>query len=147
MIEEFKKFIMRGNVVDLAVGVVIGVAFGAIIKSFTDDLLMPVIGLLMGGTDFTNLFVVLRQGAPSGPYATLDAAKTAGAVTWRFGLFLNSLMTFTIVAAALFMMIRTINRLAESPKGRTATTKPCPECAMTIPLGAKRCPYCTSSVG
>lgn len=122
-------------------------AFGAIVKSFTDDLLMPVVGLLLGGTDFTNLFLVLRQGSPGGPYATLDEAKAAGAVTWRFGLFINALVNFLIVAAGIFVLVRTLNRLAEKREEGAATTRTCPECASSIPLAARRCPHCTSPVG
>ena len=117
MLEEFKKFILRGNVVDLAVGVIIGGAFGAITKSLVDDVIMPPIGLLTGGKDFSNMFVVLKEGTKApGPYATLEAAKAAEAVTLRYGAFLNTVMIFLIVAAVIFMLVKAINRLYPPPK-------------------------------
>ena len=117
MLEEFKKFILRGNVVDLAVGVIIGGAFGAITKSLVDDVIMPPIGLLTGGKDFSNMFVVLKEGTKApGPYATLEAAKAAEAVTMRYGAFLNTVMIFLIVAAVIFMLVKAINRLYPPPK-------------------------------
>ena len=117
MLEEFKKFILRGNVVDLAVGVIIGGAFGAITKSLVDDVIMPPIGLLTGGKDFSNMFVVLKEGTKApGPYATLEAAKAAEAVTMRYGAFLNTVMIFLIVALVIFMLVKAINRLSPPPK-------------------------------
>ena len=117
MLEEFKKFILRGNVVDLAVGVIIGGAFGAITKSLVDDVIMPPIGLLTGGKDFSNMFVVLKEGTKApGPYATLEAAKAAEAVTMRYGAFLNTVMIFLIVAVVIFMLVKAINRLYPPPK-------------------------------
>jgi len=111
VLNEFKKFVMRGNVLDMAVGIIIGAAFGAIVKSLVDDILMPVVGLLIGNVDFSNLFVVLKQGAEAaGPYATLEAAKAAGAVTLNYGLWLNTVITFLIVAFAIFMLIKQVNR-------------------------------------
>ena len=111
MLKEFREFVTRGNVVDLAVGLVIGAAFGRIVQSFVDDILMPPIGLLLGGTDFSNLFVVLREGAAPGPYMSLEMAKAAGAVTLNYGVFISTIVTFLIVAFAIFLMVRTINRL------------------------------------
>jgi len=112
MFKEFKAFAMRGNVVDMAVGIIIGAAFGSIVKSLVDDIIMPPIGLLLGNVDFSNLFIVLKEGATVvGPYASVAAAKAAGAVTLNYGLFVNSLVSFTIVAFAVFMLIRTIQRL------------------------------------
>lgn len=117
MLEEFKKFILRGNVVDLAVGVIIGGAFGAITKSLVDDVIMPPIGLLTGGKDFSNMFVVLKEGAKApGPYATVEAAKAAEAITLRYGAFLNTVMIFLIVAVVIFMLVKAINRLYPPPK-------------------------------
>jgi large conductance mechanosensitive channel len=150
MFEEFKKFIMRGNVLDLAVGVVIGAAFGVVIKSFTDDILMPPIGLLLGGVDFANIFVVLKAGDPAGPYNTLASAQEAGAVTLNFGLFINVLIAFLITALAIFLIVKAVQRL--QPEGEAApppepTTKPCPYCCTEIPIPATRCPHCTSELG
>jgi large conductance mechanosensitive channel len=114
MFKQFREFALRGSVVDLAVGLVIGAAFGRIVESFVTDLLMPPIGLVVGKTDFTNLFVVLRPGTPAGPYATLAAAKLAGATTWNYGLFVNALVMFIIVAFALFLVIRVMNKARRS---------------------------------
>ena len=113
MLEEFKKFAVTGNVVDMAVGIIIGAAFGKIVDSLVKDLIMPPIGLLLGNVDFSNLFVVLKQGAVAGPYLTIDAAQKAGAVTFNYGLFINTVITFLIVAFAVFLLVRAINRLKE----------------------------------
>ncbi len=146
--DEFKKFVQRGNVLDLAVGVVIGGAFGAIVKSLVDDIIMPPIGLLLGNVDFSNMFVVLKEGAKAaGPYASLEAAKAAGAVTWRFGLFINSVVTFLIIAVAIFFLIRAVNRLMPKPEPAPAPpTKTCPYCQSAIHPQATRCPHCTSQL-
>jgi large conductance mechanosensitive channel len=144
--KEFKEFAMRGNVVDMAVGIIIGAAFGAIVSSLVADVIMPPIGLLLGKVDFTNLFLVLKSGATPGPYETVAAAKQAGAVTLNYGLFINTIITFLIIAFAVFLIIRQINRLkrkAEAPAAEP-TTKACPFCFSTIPLKATRCPHCTS---
>jgi large conductance mechanosensitive channel len=144
MFKEFKEFAMRGNVIDLAVGLIIGAAFGKIITSFVNDILMPPIGLVLGKVDFTNLFLIL-----SGPAAaTLEEAKTAGAVTINYGLFLNTIIDFIIVAFAIFLLIRQVNRMKREPAPAPAapTAKECPYCATNIPLGAKRCPNCTSTL-
>ena len=146
MLKEFRDFAMRGNVVDMAVGIIIGAAFGAIFKSLVDDVLMPPIGLLLGQVDFANLFVVLREGATAGPYVSVAAAKAAGAVTLNYGLFINSIISFVIVAFAVFMLIRNLNRLKKAEAPAAPTTKDCPHCATTIPLAAKRCPHCTSQL-
>jgi large conductance mechanosensitive channel len=146
MFKEFKKFVMRGNVLDLAVGIVIGAAFGAIAKSLVDDVLTPPLGLVLGNVDFTNLFVVLKEGAKAaGPYNTLAEAKGAGAVTLNIGLFLNTVVTFLITAFAIFLVVRAANRM-RPPAAPAATTKECPYCKMPIPLGATRCPECTSDL-
>ena len=148
MFEEFKKFILRGNVLDLAVGVVFGAVFGAVVTSFTNDILMPPIGLLLGSVDFANIFVVLKAGVPAGPYNTLADAQAAGAVTMNFGLFINVIITFLITAFALFLIIQAANRLLskadEAPPA--PTTKPCPYCYTEIPIPATRCPHCTSEL-
>jgi large conductance mechanosensitive channel len=149
MLKEFKKFILRGNVLDLAVGVVIGAVFGAVVTSFTNDILMPPIGLLLSSVDFANIFVVLKAGDPAGPYKTLVAAQEAGAVTMNFGLFINVIISFLITAFALFLIIKAANRLQpeveETPPA--PTTKPCPYCYTEIPIPATRCPNCTSELG
>jgi large conductance mechanosensitive channel len=148
MLKEFKAFVLRGNVVDLAVGLIMGSAFGAIVKSLVDDLIMPPIGLLLGGIDFSNLYIRLKQGDPAGPYASLAAAKEAGAVTINYGAFINTIVTFVIIALAVFLLIRLINRLTAEKEQPPAepTTKECPYCFSTIPIKATRCPNCTSAL-
>jgi large conductance mechanosensitive channel len=142
MFKEFRDFAMRGSVVDLAIGIVIGAAFGRIITSFVNDILMPPIGLLIGGVDFASLFIPLRGG---GSYPSVAAAKAAGVPTINYGIFLNAVIDFVIVAFVLFLIIRQINRMQRQPEP-TSTTKPCPFCLSTIPLGAVRCPQCTSDL-
>jgi large conductance mechanosensitive channel len=147
MWSDFKAFIMRGNVLDLAVGVIIGAAFGTVVKSMVDDVIMPPIGLAIGGVDFSNLFVVLKEGATAaGPYASLAEAKAAGAVTMNYGAFINTIITFLIVALAVFMLVRIVSRLHKQPAPPPPDTKSCPQCATAIPLAAKRCPNCTSQL-
>jgi large conductance mechanosensitive channel len=147
MLKEFKEFAMRGNVVDMAVGIIIGAAFGTIVKSLVDDVLMPPIGLLLGGVDFSNLFLVLREGAKPGPYPSVADVKTAGAVSINYGIFLNNIISFVIVAFAVFLLVRTINRLRRREEAAPEpTTKDCPYCASAIPLKANRCPHCTSQL-
>jgi large conductance mechanosensitive channel len=141
MLKEFKVFALRGNVLDLAIGVILGAAFGKIVSSFVDDLLMPPLGLIVGGMDFSNLFLDLSRGG----YATLEAAKAAGAPVIRYGVFLNSVVTFLIQAFAVFLLIKQVNRFfprnAEAPASRE-----CPRCLSAIPLKATRCAHCTSDV-
>lgn len=148
MLEEFKKFAMRGNVVDMAVGIIIGGAFGTIVKSLVDDVIMPPIGLLLGGVDFSDLFITLKEGATAGPYATVEAAKEAGAVTLNAGLFINSVISFTIVAFAVFLLIKGMNSLQKKEEEAPAepTEKECPHCFTSIPIKATRCPHCTSEL-
>ena len=148
MIKEFKEFAVKGNVVDLAVGIIIGGAFGTIVKSLVDDVLMPPIGLALGGVDFTNLFMTVREGAAPGPYPTLEAAKEAGAVTINYGVFFNNIVTFLIIAFAVFLLVRAINALKrkEAAAPSAPDTKLCPDCATPIPIAAKRCPHCTSQL-
>jgi large conductance mechanosensitive channel len=147
MWKEFKAFVMRGNVMDLAVGVIIGAAFGAVVKSLVDDVIMPPIGLATGGVDFANKYALLKEGTKAAaPYASLAAAKDAGAVTLNYGAFINTLITFLIVALAVFVLVRMINRLYQKPAPATPDTRPCPFCTMTIANAAKRCPNCTSEV-
>ena len=147
MIKDFKAFIMRGNVVDLAVGVIIGASFGAIVKSLVDDVIMPPIGLATGGLDFANKFVVLKEGAKAAaPYASLADAKAAGAVTLNYGLFINQAVTFVIVAMCVFVLVRMVSRLQRPQPVPAPATKTCPFCATQIPVAAKRCPNCTSQL-
>jgi large conductance mechanosensitive channel len=147
MIKEFKEFAMRGNVVDMAVGIIIGAAFGAIVKSLVDDVLMPVIGLLLGNVDFANFFFVLKAGKVPGPYATLAEAKAATAVVLSYGLFINAIVTFLIVTFAVFLLVKQINALKRKEEPPAApTTKDCPFCLSTVPLKATRCPHCTSEL-
>lgn len=149
MFKEFKDFAMRGNVLDLAVGIVIGTAFGAIVKSLVDDILMPFLGLILGGSDFTNKFWVLKSGMPPKPYESLLAAREAGAVTVNYGLFINAIVSFAIIAFAIFLIIRVVNRLKEAeeePAPAEPTTKLCTYCFTEIPIQAMRCPNCTSEL-
>jgi large conductance mechanosensitive channel len=151
MLKEFKEFIMRGNVVDMAVGIIIGVAFGTIVNSLVKDIIMPPISLALGRVDFSNLFVLLKSGKEvPPPYYTISEAQAAGAVTLNYGAFINYVFTFLIVAFAVFLLIRAINnmrRRAEAPKAAAApTTKDCPYCVSKIPLKATRCPSCTSEL-
>lgn len=148
MFEEFKKFVMRGNVLDLAVGVIVGGAFNAIVKSLVGDVIMPPIGLLLGRVDFSNLFIVLKAGEVAGPYATLAAAQDASAVTINYGLFVNTLIAFLITAFAVFLIVRAVNQLRRKEEALPAepTTVECPYCISTIPIKATRCPHCTSEL-
>ena len=147
MLAEFKKFILRGNVVDLAVAVIIGAAFGAIVKSLVDDVMMPPLGLAIGGIDFSNKFVVLKEGAKAvGPYASLAEAKAAGAATLNYGVFINQVVTFLIVAVCVFAVVQLMTRLQPPAPAAPPTTKDCPYCKTAIPLAATRCPHCTSEL-
>ena len=147
MWNDLKAFVLRGNVVDLAVGVIIGAAFGSVVKSLVDDVIMPPIGVLTGGIDYGNKFFVLKYG-PKGPdvYTTVAQAHTAGAVTLNYGLFINAALTFLIVAISVFLLVRGMNRLYHRPAPPPPDTKPCPFCTMAIPAAAKRCPNCTSDL-
>lgn len=146
MWQDFKAFIMRGNVLELAVAVVIGAAFGVVVKSFTDDVLMPPIGLALGHVDFSNLYVLLKDGAKApAPYASLADARAAGATVIAYGLFVNNVVNFLIVAFAIFLVVRAANRAYRRPEA-TPTTRPCPFCATQIPIPATRCPNCTSQL-
>lgn len=143
MWKEFRDFAMRGNVVDLAIGIIIGAAFGKIVTSFVNDILMPPIGILLGKVDFSNLFINLSGT----PYNSLAEAKAAGAATINYGLFVNNIIDFVIVAFAVFLLVRQVNRLTKKPEAAVApTTKECPYCASMIALKATRCPHCTSEL-
>jgi large conductance mechanosensitive channel len=148
MFKEFKEFAMRGNVLDMAVGIIIGAAFGTIVTSLVNDVIMPPIGLLLGNVDFYNIFAVLKEGKTVGPYASVAAAKAAGAVTLNVGVFINTIINFLIVAFAIFLLIRSINRLKRKQEAPTAApaTKECSFCFTTIPIKATRCPNCTSEL-
>lgn len=147
--KEFREFALKGNVVDMAVGIVIGAAFGTVVRSFVDHLLMPPLGLLVGEVDFQDLFIVLKAGSVPGPYPTLAAAQEGGAVTWNYGLFINATVSFLIIALAIFLVIRGINRMrrADAVEPPPAPTdRSCPFCTSTISIKATRCPFCTSEV-
>jgi large conductance mechanosensitive channel len=146
--KDFKAFALRGNVVDMAVGIIIGGAFGTIVKSLVDDVLMPPIGLLIGNVDFSELFFVVKSGAAAGPYATLAAAREAGAVTLNYGLFVNAVVSFLIVAFAVFFLVRAMVKLQKKEEAAPAapTTKDCAYCMTAIPIKAVRCPHCTSDL-
>ncbi len=147
MLEEFRKFAVRGNVVDMAVGIIIGGAFGTIAKSLVADILSPPLGLLLGNVDFNDLFWVIKTGVTTPPpYVTLADAQSAGAVTINYGVFLNNILSFLLVAVAMFLLVRMINRLQRQEESRAPapTTKTCPHCATEIPLAAQKCPHCTS---
>ncbi len=148
MFKEFKEFAMRGNVVDMAVGIIIGGAFGTIVKSLVADVMMPPIGLLLGGVDFSDLFLTLKEGAIAGPYLTLASAQAAGAVTLSYGLFINAVIGFLIVAFAVFLLIRFINRLQRQEETPPAapSEKECPYCCSNISIRATRCSYCTATL-
>ncbi len=149
MLKEFKEFAMRGNVLDMAVGIIIGAAFGTIVTSLVNDMIMPPIGLLLGNVDFSNIFAVLKEGKTAGPYASMAAAKAAGAVTMNVGVFINTIINFLIVAFAIFLLIRNVNRLKrqeEAPAAVPTTTKDCSFCFTAIPIKATRCPNCTSEL-
>lgn len=149
MFKEFKEFAMRGNVIDMAIGIIIGGAFGPIVGSMVSDILMPPIGLAMGNVDFANLFILIKEGSKAAaPYASLADAKAAGAVTINYGVFINSVISFVIVAFCVFLLVKTMNRLKREEAAPPAepTTKDCPFCFSAIPLKATRCPQCTSDV-
>ncbi len=146
--KDFKEFILRGNVVDLAVGVIIGAAFGTIVSSLVSDVIMPPIGLVLGNVDFSNLFLVMKEGGKAaGPYASLADAQAAGAVTLNYGLFITKVVSFLIVAFVVFLMVRAVAKVRRKEEvPAPVTTKACPYCTTNIPLKATRCPNCTSEL-
>ena len=145
MLKEFKEFAMRGNVIDLAIGVIIGAAFGKIVASLVDDIIMPPIGKLLHGTDFSNLFFALNGQH----YASLQDAKKAGAATINYGLFVNAVINFLIVAFCIFILVQQVNRWTRKPQPEAAepSTRECPQCTMMIPVRARKCPHCTAQIG
>jgi large conductance mechanosensitive channel len=143
VLKEFKEFALRGNVMDMAVGIIIGAAFGKIVTSLVEDVMMPPIGRLLGHVDFSGLFINLGDKS----YESLAAAKSAGAATLNYGLFINTVINFAIVAFAVFLVVQQVNRWTKKPAAPAApTTKECPQCAMTIPIAAKRCGHCTAQL-
>ncbi len=150
MFKEFKEFAMKGNMIDMAVGIIIGGAFGNVVTALVSQIMMPPLGLLIGGIDFSNLYILLRDGAKNpGPYSSLADAHSAGAVTIGYGLFLNSLISFLIMAFAVFLLVKGINTLRREKPAPPASpeTKECPYCFSSVPLKATRCPECTSEIG
>jgi len=148
MWREFRQFALRGNVIDMAVGIIVGAAFGTIVKSLVNDIIMPPVGLLLGGVDFGNLFLLLKAGSSAPPYASLSDAQAVGAVTVNYGVFINAIISFLIVVFVLFLLIRSINRMRREEEAPPAepTTKECPYCLSAIPIKAVRCAHCTSEV-
>jgi large conductance mechanosensitive channel len=152
MLQDFKKFIARGNVIDMAVGIILGASFGAIAKSLVDEVIMPPVGMLLGQTDFANLFIILREGAEAGPYLTLAQAREAGAVAIGYGIFINTVITFIITAFAIFLLLRFITRAQEQARREEEaappppTKKKCQFCYSEIAIVATRCAYCTSEL-
>jgi large conductance mechanosensitive channel len=143
VLKEFKAFIDRGNLIQLAVAFILGVAFSTVVNSLVKDIIMPAVGLATGGVDFGNLFVVIKDGNPAGSYATLQAAQDAGAVTINYGVFVNAIITFIVVAIVLFFVVKAASKVS---KPKAATTKDCPFCASAIPIAATKCPLCTSDL-
>lgn len=146
LIKDFKAFTLRGNVVDLAIGIILGAAFGVVVQSLVKDILMPPIGLLLGGIDFSNLFAVIKPGSVPGPYYTIDQAQKAGAVTINYGLFINTIITFLIVSFAVFMIVRMIKRMERKEEAKPEMIKKCPYCLSNIDKAATKCAYCTSDL-
>lgn len=147
MLKEFKEFAVKGNAVDMAVGIIIGAAFGGIVTSLVKDIIMPPLGLVTGGLDFSNQFVLLKEAPGGGVFATAAEAAKAGAVTWNYGNFFTLLLNFLIVAFAVFLLVKAINKLKRpQPDSGAPVSKDCPHCAMTIPIKATRCPHCTSEM-
>ena len=147
MLKEFKEFALKGNMMDMAVGIIIGGAFGTIIKSLVDDILMPPLGMLTGGIDFTNKFMVLQEGAATAaPYSTLAAAKDAGATVVSYGSFISNLISFLILAFAVFLMVKGMNKLRKEAPAAAPSTRECPRCLGAVPIKATRCQFCTSDL-
>jgi large conductance mechanosensitive channel len=148
MLKDFKEFVMRGNVVDMAVGIIVGAAFGTIVNSLVSDIIMPPIGMILGNADFSSLFIVLKEGKVLGPYMSLKAAKDAGAVTINYGMFINTVISFLVIAFSVFILVKNVNRLKRQQEAPPAApvTKECPYCYSVIPVKATRCAHCTSEL-
>ena len=147
MWKEFKEFAVKGNAIDLAVGVIIGAAFGGIVTSLVKDIIMPPIGLITGGLDFSNQFIVLKAAPGGGTFSTPAEAAKAGAITWNYGNFITLLINFVIVAFCIFLVVKAVNRMKRPEPEKEPVSKDCPACAMTIPIKATRCPHCTTELG
>ena len=146
MLKEFRAFIDKGNLLQLAVAFIMGVTFAAVVTSLVNDIIMPAVGLALGNLDFSSLFAVIKEGDPAGPYNTVAAAKEAGAVTINYGIFVNSVITFIIVAFVLFWMVRVYTKAQRPAPAAVTSTKDCPYCYTAVPLAATRCPACTSEL-
>ncbi len=146
MLKEFKEFAIKGNAMDMAVGIIIGAAFGSIIKSLVDDLIMPPLGLLLGSFDFSNFYLLLKSGSTPPPYASLSVAKAAGANTLNYGMFINAVIQFFIISFAVFFLVRGMNRLRTTPPPSLPAIRECPFCTSSVSIKAKRCPHCTSEI-
>lgn len=150
MLKEFKAFALKGSMVDMTIGVIVGTALGAVAKSLVTDVIMPPIGLLLGNVDFSNLFLVLKEGSPAGPYLSLEQARSSGAVTVNYGVSANTVISFLLIAALMFLLIRMITRLerieAAPPTSAPPSAKECPYCFSSISVKATRCPQCTSEL-
>ena len=147
MFKEFKEFAVKGNVVDMAVGIIIGAAFGAIVNSFVADVIMPPVGLLISGIDFSDFYIILKEGTSAGPYATLEDAQEVGAVTINYGVFITAFISFLIVAFAVFILVKGVNSMRRQKEEPTEpSTKECPQCLSTVPIKATRCAFCTSEL-
>jgi large conductance mechanosensitive channel len=151
MLKEFREFALRGNVIDLAIGIIIGAAFNSVVKSLVDNIIMPPIGLLLGGLDFSNLFILLKEGSPPPPYASLTNAQEAGAVALSYGVFVNTVIVFLITAWAVFLIVRAVNEMrradqVEEEAPVEPVEKECPYCFFSIPIKSTRCAYCTSEL-
>jgi large conductance mechanosensitive channel len=146
MWKEFKEFAVKGNALDLAIGVIIGAAFGGVVTSLVKDIIMPPLGLITGGLDFSNMFVVLKQAPNGATFATPADAAKVGAITWNYGNFITFLINFLIIAFAIFLVVKAINRMKRPAPASEPVSKDCPACAMTIPIKATRCPHCTTEL-
>lgn len=149
MVDEFKDFIAKGNVLDLAVAVIIGIAFGAVVKSLVDNVIMPPVGVLLGGADFSNLFVVLKEGTLGGPYGSIADATADGASVLGYGVFINTIVNFLIIAFVVFMIVRSVNKMKrkqEAEEEKEPTEKDCPKCLLNVPIKATKCGHCTSDI-
>jgi len=146
MLKEFKKFVLRGNVIDMAIGITVGTAFTAFVKSLVNDVIMPPIGLLLGGMDFSNLYILLKAGDPAPPYASLADATAAGATALRYGVFINAIISLLIIALVMFAIVRAMNRMQPEKAPAAPTTTKCPFCLSDVPLEATRCAHCTSEL-